>query len=115
MYTKLKPKKPKNDLFIFAGLHSLLGFANPEMRVLKKAAGHTANLKHSDTLTGFTRMDCLITSKNKLLTNSEIYDIRYFLTLKTYLLVAVPTYVCLYQILRRYLTFMISIFSINSP
>ena len=33
MYTKLKPKKPKNDLFIFAGLHSLLGFANPEMRV----------------------------------------------------------------------------------
>ena len=33
MYTKLKPKKPKKDLFIFAGLHSLLGFANPEMRV----------------------------------------------------------------------------------
>nr|DAI17623.1 MAG TPA: hypothetical protein [Caudoviricetes sp.] len=33
MYTKLKPI---NNLFIFAGLHSLLGFANPEMRVQSK-------------------------------------------------------------------------------
>ena len=29
----LNLRNQKNDLFIFAGLHSLLGFANPEMRV----------------------------------------------------------------------------------